>query len=159
MGEKLYNQDLEPWALLLFCYWVLQSVVPPNIMFGEPHPQERLLGKAARSFHKFLEGSPVHPSVLHQQRFQFKKNPHSCTQVTVCGLWGPREVSGDDLVLPLPTVPHQRGSLPELSQPSTEKWSGLRSSGGSHVMWGTVSIFSPGLTPLSLSGLNFFFLT
>lgn len=52
------------------------------------------------------------------------------------------------------------GSSPELSQVSTEKWSGLRfSDAGSHVMWGTVSVFSPGLTPLSLSSLNFFFFT
>lgn len=53
-----------------------------------------------------------------------------------------------------------RGFSPELSQLSAEKWSGFRSSEtGSHVMWGTVSIFSPGFSPLSLSSLNFFLFT
>lgn len=68
--------------------------------------------------------------------------------------------AGAECPSPFPTATRGAGFSPELSQLSTEKWSGLRSSEtGSHVMWGTVSIFSPGFTPLSLSSLNFFLFT
>lgn len=70
---------------------------------------------------------------------------------------GPQEPSAH----PRPHAATQgEGVSPELSQLSTEKWSGFRSSEtGSHVMWGTVSTFSPGFSPLSLSSLNFFLFT